>query len=158
MEAVEDEELGRGLAPAAARDHRPAHVDHVDPRVSGRALADHGLLLLEPHTLAAVQDIGRQPQSWDTYESGLFSDKPHVLLQENSWDATEAVATKRFFVIDAASGQVTRYAVSYQAYTEQQYESLIVEHGFRDVQFLPSLLGVRDDSQPGLMSILASKA
>ena len=50
-------------------------------------------------------------------------------------------------VIDAASGQVTRYAQSMQAYTNPEYQSLLAESGFEGVEFYPSLTG--DDSEAG---------
>jgi SAM-dependent methyltransferase len=136
---------------------RPADARAVLSRAN-EALADGGLLLLEPHTLAAVRQIGVQPRSWDTLESGLFSDRAHVLLQENHWDPTVSAATKRFYVVDAVTGEVTRHAVSYQAYTDEAYRALLVGHGFRDVELLPSITGKQDDSQAGLMAILARKS
>jgi 2-polyprenyl-3-methyl-5-hydroxy-6-metoxy-1,4-benzoquinol methylase len=48
-----------------------------------RALAPNGFLLLEPHTFEAVVEIGKQPSSWYSTEKGLFSDAPHLCLQEN---------------------------------------------------------------------------
>ncbi len=89
------------------------------------ALAAGGLLLLEPHTLAAVEKIGKQPRSWYSTESGLFSENPHFCLQENSWDSESQTATTRYFIIDAASGEVTRHAASYQGYSDEQYRLLL---------------------------------
>ena len=112
-----------------------------------QALAENGRLLLEVHTFMAVQAIGKQAASWYSTESGLFSDRPHICLTENFWDDQQNVATERYFILDGLTGSVTRYASSTQAYTDEQYRSLLEKCGFGEVMFYPSLSGDRDDSQ-----------
>jgi len=46
------------------------------------ALDPGGILLLEPHTVAAVQAQGKQGCTWRSAQTGLFSDEPHVYLTE----------------------------------------------------------------------------
>jgi SAM-dependent methyltransferase len=121
------------------------------------ALADGGLLLLEPHTLAAVEGIGGAGRSWYSTESGLFSDAPHLCLEESFWDGERRTATTRYFIIDATSGQVTRHAATCQGYTEEQYESLLTESGFKDVRSIPSLTGEEDSSQAAFTAIVGRK-
>jgi len=121
------------------------------------ALNDDGLLILEPHTLAAVEKIGKKDASWDSADTGLFSEKPHLCLQERFWDQTTTTATVRYFILDAASANVSRYAVSYQAYSEQQYRSLLTDCGFEDICFYPSLTGQASEAQEGLVVIVARK-
>ncbi len=70
------------------------------------ALADNALLILEPHTFSAVEKIGNQGPSWYSAESGLFSDKPHLCLEEHFWDAPSQTAAIRFFIIDVATAAV----------------------------------------------------
>ncbi|MGC9467731.1 MAG: class I SAM-dependent methyltransferase [Anaerolineae bacterium] len=121
------------------------------------ALDPGGILLLEPHTFAAVERSGKEPPSWYTSTSGLFSEAPHIVLMENRWDANRAIATNRYFVIDAASGEVTRHASSMQAYTDDGYRHILSEAGFGNVTCYSSLTGaVREDSY-GLMVIVAEK-
>ena len=122
------------------------------------ALADDGLILLEPHTFSVVQELGRKPASWYSAQSGLFSDQPHICLQENFWDETSRTTTIRYFVIDSASGTVTPYAQTLQAYTDQEYRVLLTECGFNEIQFYPSLSGDEEDSQQGLVAIVARKS
>lgn len=122
-----------------------------------RALDDNGILLLEPHTFEAVREMGQRPRTWYSASSGLFSDRPYICLNESFWDAEQRVATKRHFIIDAIDGQVTRHAESIQAYTWEEYSSLIHECGFGDMIFYPSLTGVVDESQSGLMAVVAHK-
>ncbi len=116
-------------------------------RQAHQALEEGGLLLLEPHTFAAVRDIGQQPRSWYSAPSGLFSERPHLVLTESFWDAQRAVATERHFVVDAATGDVARHAASVQAYTDEQYRSLLEDNGFAAVTFYPSLTGGPDETQ-----------
>lgn len=95
------------------------------------ALADEGLLLLEVHTLDAVRRLGQQPAGWSAAESGLFSDQPHLLLHESFWE--EPVAVERYYVIDARSAEVTPYASSTWAYSNEAYRALLEECGFERV-------------------------
>ena len=140
---------------------RPADIKAIVDKAHA-ALSDDGLLLLEVHTLDVVEKIGRQGKSWYSAESGLFSDRPHLCLQENFWDSESQTATTRYFIIDAAGGAVTRHAASYQAYSDQQYKSLLAECGFEGVRFLPSLAGTEDESKADesradLIAIVATK-
>jgi len=122
-----------------------------------QALAENGHLLLEVHTFAIVRTIGKQPASWYSTNSGLFSDRPHFCLTENFWDDQQKVATTRYFILDGLTYKVTRYAASMQAYTNKQYQSLLEECGFRDVTFHPSLRGIKDKSQSALIVVVAQK-
>jgi len=122
------------------------------------ALADGGILLLEPHTAEAVRAIGNEPARWSTAESGLFSDAPHLLLMESSWDEGARAATVRHLVVDAATAGVTRHAQTFAAYDETAYRAALAEAGFVAPTFLPSLTGDAADAQPGLLGIVARKA
>ncbi len=121
------------------------------------ALAPGGKLLLEVHTLDCVRALGQQPASWYSAVRGLFSEHPHLCLTESFWEARQNVATERYFIVDAATGTVTRHASSTQGYTDAEYQALLEECGFRDVAFYPSLYGERDESQSGLMVIMGRR-
>ncbi len=133
---------------------RPADVQTLLVKAH-RALAAEGQLLLEPHTFAAVERIGSQRRAWDSADRGLFSDRPHLYLEENVWETATRTSTTRYFIVDAESAQVTCYAHTFQAYTNAEYETLLVECGFDRVQFFPSLTGVEDESTGDLMAIVA---
>jgi SAM-dependent methyltransferase len=120
-----------------------------------RALAPGGRIVLEPHTFEAVQSVGQGPATWYTSRSGLFSERPHLMLYEPFWHAEPAIATERYFVVDAKTGAVTRYASSMHAYTEEGYRRLLTEAGFRDVTLYPSLTGEPEPSQAALLAIVA---
>jgi SAM-dependent methyltransferase len=121
------------------------------------ALDSEGLLVLEVHNFEVVHQMGLQPSSWYSATSGLFSDRPHLCLQENFWEENQSVATQRFFILDAQTSQVTRYAASTQAYTETRYIDMLNECGFEKIAFFPSLTGGIDPSQSDFFAILAKK-
>ncbi len=120
-----------------------------------RALQPGGRLLLEPHTFSAVRQLGEQPPSWYAARGGLFSDRPHLCLSESFWQAEQKVAVQRYFIVDAETGRVTRHGASTQAYTDEEYRSLLTEEGFGQIDFYPSLTGREEKSQSALMVILA---
>ena len=122
---------------------------------AAEALKPGGWLLLEPHSYDKIQQIGEQPASWYSSQGGLFSAAPHVVLQENFWNERLHTTTIRYFVIDAGTSQVSRYAQSFQAYQDDEYRSLLIDHGFGKIKFLPGLSG--EDPQKGLIAILARK-
>lgn len=121
------------------------------------ALADGGLLLLEPHSYEAIREIGEESASWYTGGQGLFSPRPHLCLTEHFWHEKYHCNTTRHFVVDAASGEIARYAQSMQAYTETQYQAVLTECGFSNISFYPSLIGVEDPNQRYLIAITARK-
>ena len=121
------------------------------------ALNEGGVLLLEAHTNEAIREFGLRPASWYASESGLFSDLPYLCLQENFWDAESETVTRRYFIVDASTGEVARYAQSPKAYTDEQYRSVLEDVGFADVRFYASLIGKEDASQSNLLAITARK-
>ena len=118
------------------------------------SLIDGGLLLLEPHTLAAVCQLGDECW-WQATEYGLFSEEPHILLYESHWDRESRTTTERYHEVDAATGRVTRHASTMQAYSDADYTAMLAECGFSQPQFYPSLCGVEDDTQPALFALVA---
>jgi len=120
-----------------------------------QALKPGGILLLEPHPFAVVKRLGEAPPSWYSSHGGLFSDQPHIVMQENFWDAELRASTMRYYAVEADSSQVTRFTQSMQAYSDDEYRNLLATHGFERIQLLPGLLG--DDSPQELMAIVARK-
>jgi SAM-dependent methyltransferase len=121
------------------------------------ALCPGGSLVLEVHTFDVVHQMGSQSPSWHSEEKGLFSARPHLYLEEDFWDAVHSVATTRYFIVDAGTGDVTRYAASVQAYTQDEYLALLKEAGFEKVEIFPSLTGEEDPTQANLFVLLAHK-
>lgn len=98
------------------------------------ALVPGGWLIIEPHTFDAVHSRVDSPQSWYAVPSGLFSDRPHLVLEESFWDEPRAIATHRWYVIDTETTAVERHADSMQAYTDPEYVALLEQAGFRSVE------------------------
>ena len=126
-------------------------------RAARDALARGGLLLLEPQRFATVEATGRAGARWRSYEAGLFSDGPHLCLQESFWSPQTQTATERFFLIDAATGGVTGCAMSTEAYTDAQLRSVVADAGFVGVELPASLIGVEDDSQSVNLAVVARR-
>lgn len=124
---------------------RPADAQRILAKAYA-ALEAGGQILLEVSTFEGVEKIGRQPPTWYTRQSGLFSDRPHLYLTESFWDVGAAVATERYFVLDGATGGLTRFAASTQAYQDKQYAAMLLGAGFDSVAVHPSLTGKPDDA------------
>jgi len=120
-----------------------------------RALNDGGRLLLEVHTEESIRDIGLRGLRWYSADRGVFSDKPHLCLQEHRWDGDGRTATVRYFVVDAEDGRVERHAQTYQAYSRDEYRSLLEAAGFADLEWYPSLTGEADESQKAFEVVVA---
>lgn len=98
-------------------------------RNAARALHPGGVLAIEVHTCDAVREIGHMPAVWHTNDTGLFSEKPHLYLEEHFWNETLAIAMTRYYIADAASGGVSEYTALMQAYSETQYAELLADAG-----------------------------
>lgn len=122
-----------------------------------QALKSGGRLILEPHTFEAVHEWGERSPTWYASKQGLFSAKPHIVMEEFFWAPGLHAATNRYFIIDLSTSEVILYAQSLQAYTQQEYESLLQECGYTNISFYPSLTGAPDPKQPDLLAILATK-
>lgn len=105
------------------------------------SLTARGRILLEPHTLEAVEQMGSGLRTWRTRESGLFSDRPHLYLEECFWDSEQATATVRYIIVDAATSEVTRYAQSVCYYGGDMLEEILNRAGLRATLTAPSLTG-----------------
>ena len=75
----------------------PRHQGMEILRKAHAALAPGGRLLLELQSATQIQKGGESGPNWYSAPSGLFSDKPHLVLQENFWDAEAAASTARLW-------------------------------------------------------------
>jgi hypothetical protein len=126
-------------------------------RKAHAALDEGGLLLLEPAHFESVRERGLARSTWYSADSGLFSDRPHLVLEEVFWDEESRTNTTRYYVVDAASGEVTAHASTEQAYTEDDLRALLAECGFGEARFYPSLTGEQDETQKDLIALVARK-
>ena len=120
-----------------------------------RALKTGGSLLLEVQSRELIQQGGETAPSWYTATSGLFSEAPHLVLQENFWHADEGASTSRFSIIDGQTATVSTYALSNEAYTENELTDALRLAGFKDVERYPSLSGTTTAGEQGLPVVVA---
>ncbi|MBC8465638.1 hypothetical protein H8D57_01295, partial [bacterium] len=113
--------------------------------------------LLEPQTSDAIQEGGKRPSSWLSFEKGLFSESSHILLEEHFWHEDSQSATTRFFVLDTGSGDVEAYALTNEAYTAIKLDQLLIDMGFSRIKRLPSLAGSEEYRQEGLFVVMGRK-
>jgi SAM-dependent methyltransferase len=110
-------------------------------KMAHAALKPGGSLLLEVQSAEQIQRSGEKGPSWYSAQAGLFSEAPHVVLQENFWHAEAGSSTTRFFVIDGRTGSASSYALTNEAYTEHELTDALRSAGFQDVERFSSLSG-----------------
>jgi SAM-dependent methyltransferase len=111
----------------------PTEIRDLLARV-GVALRPGGTLLLEPHTVEAVEHIGSAPPSWHRAQDGLFADEPYLCLTESRWLEAEATAITWFHVIDEATAEVRTYRSTTKAWTAGEWRDMLTEAGFEGAQ------------------------
>lgn len=121
------------------------------------ALSPGGLLVLEPQRDEAVRREGESEPSWYVASAGLFSARPHLCLTESFWDDQRRCSTERFFIVDLETADVARYAMTTEAYRDEEYAELLGNAGFRDVRLYPSLVGEWDESQSFNLVVVGKK-
>ena len=121
------------------------------------ALEPGGRLLLELQSAEKIQEGGEAGPSWYAASSGLFSDRPHLVLQENSWDEEARASTTRFMVVDAETASVSSYALSNEAYSDEELDEALHGVGFDGVQCFPSLRGTVATAETDLPVVVARR-
>jgi 2-polyprenyl-3-methyl-5-hydroxy-6-metoxy-1,4-benzoquinol methylase len=101
------------------------------------ALRPGGRVVLEVHTFAEVERMGRAEASGEALPESVFSERAHLWLQENAWDPAVAAAVTRYLIVDAESARVQAYAATTKAYHDSEYRSLMAEAGFREFSWVP---------------------
>lgn len=122
-----------------------------------RALRPGGTLLLEPQKFEMLQAVRQERPLWRTYHTGLFSDRPHLFLHENFWDGRTSTVTTRYWIIDAETAEVSRYAQTAQAYPDGDLEALLNRHGFGEVRFYPALAPKENQPRQDVFGLTAKR-
>ena len=79
------------------------------------------------------------------------------MLQENFWDDTARASTTRWSVINARTGAVSVYALSNEAYTEEERTDMLRSVGFNEVTTVPSLTGKAVSADSALPVVLVRR-
>jgi SAM-dependent methyltransferase len=100
-------------------------IDTIPPTRAASVLAEMvevvlpgGVAVLEVHTPDAVRAIGDSGRTWRTAPSGLFSDRPHLLLDEASWDEGTRTAVRRIWVMEEAGTLLHSVTTQARDYTK----------------------------------------
>ncbi|MBT6706511.1 MAG: class I SAM-dependent methyltransferase [Chloroflexi bacterium] len=99
-------------------------------RKARAALNTGGVMMLEPHEPGIVRANFETGRSWSSHQSGLFSERPHLLLEEGFWHDDVQMAMKRWYVVDAKTGEVTPYSQMVVQHTKDDLVQLIEAEGF----------------------------
>ncbi len=110
-------------------------------RLAG-ALSPGGLFVLEyqPYELFMREDM----QEWAAPARSAFSDSPHLWLQEYHWDERQQSEINVHWVIDAATGRLSRYAQCSRAYRDADLIALCRAAGLQRPVFRPPITGVSE--------------
>ncbi len=119
------------------------------------SMSDGGRLLLEVQTFDGVKAIGREPATWTSAESGLFSERPFMCLKQSCWSEPHHAATTRFWVVDVETARVRMMNSSAKAYTDDEYDELLRASGFRAIRRHPSMSNETGDELSGIVVLLA---
>jgi len=95
-----------------------------------RALDDGGILLIEPYTFESIEDAGKREPWWEAVSDGLFSNEPYMCLRENKWNDANDSLTKRWYIIDTKSAEVSLIAQCYQAYSVKRLKKLFAKRNY----------------------------
>jgi SAM-dependent methyltransferase len=134
----------------------PSDARRIIAKVA-KCLVASGKVILEVHAIGVIERRGMESRAWDSATSGLWSESPHVCLQENFWYPDRKTAVTRYFVTDATSGETTLHSASYQDYSDDEYDSLLIDSGFENVTRYPSLTGTVDESQKDFSVLVAGR-
>jgi SAM-dependent methyltransferase len=122
-----------------------------------QALEPGGRILLEVSTCDELYDLGHEPSTWYTAPQGLFLDRPHLCLMESFYDPDGSVVTKRYYIVDVASSEVSYFSVCYHGYTHSDFQSMLQTIGYDDVRFYDSLNPSRESSESQFLVVVARK-
>lgn len=101
-----------------------------------QALIPGGTLLLEVHKFETIKQVGELHPTWYAQAGGLWSESPYLCLKEYFWQPDQNTATIRYFIIEEGNPEIKRYAQSLQAYSTDEYRTLLEEAGLAEVEFL----------------------
>ncbi|MBN2602467.1 MAG: hypothetical protein JXR87_10775, partial [Candidatus Marinimicrobia bacterium] len=115
-----------------------------------------GLMLLEILTEEGVQNIAERDASWLVQESGIFSEQPHLFMDKYRFNNKSRSAEADYFVINDV-GRIDHYSQHYARYSDDEYQHLLLDSGFKTVEFYPGFGSGSHDFADDLQIIVARK-
>lgn len=105
-------------------------------------LAPGGLFVLEYQPWDSfLRDCGRQ---WQAGEHSVFSDAPHLWLQEFAWDDEAAAEVNVHWIVEAGLAEPRRYVQCHQAYSDDDLVAILAGAGLGQPTFHPPITGCDD--------------
>ncbi len=117
------------------------------PEVGSRLIAElagclrpGGLFVLEyqPYGLFPQDDN----QQWQACERSVFSESPHIWLQDYSWDEECQAEINVHWIIDARTGDLSRFAQCHQAYPDEELAGLFTAAGLDRPSYHEPIAGI----------------
>ena len=98
-----------------------------------------GLFVLEyqPWEIFVTEDSSR----WAAEERSVFSDEPHLWLQEVFWDEAARAEVHVHWIIQAESGNLQRYIQCHQGWHDGELAALLADAGLVDPVHHPPITG-----------------
>jgi len=124
-------------------------------RMARAALNSGGILVLELHEPGVVRKNFESSPTWSAHDSGLFSSRPHMLLEEGFWHDDVQMAVKRWYVVDSETSEVTAYSQTVVEYTKPEIVALIEAEGFRVTDAPGGWVAGNDDGPPEFYPLVA---
>ncbi len=118
---------------------RPTQARDFLPKLA-TLLRPGGLFVLEyqPWDLFVQDDAA----TWSAVDSSPFSSRPHLWLEEFAWDEDSQSEIHVHWILDAASGAISRYAQCHQAWADEELLAALGQAGIVDVQEHAPITGV----------------
>jgi len=98
-----------------------------------------GLLILE---LMPIWDMrGDTGKSWKTMKRGIFSDRPHLWLEEKIWHRPSGTQAHLIDIVDTETGEISEYSVCHTGYETDEINQLLENNGWAVDQLYGDLNG-----------------
>jgi len=81
---------------------------------------------------------------WSAHEKSVFSDEPHLWLQEFHWDEAERTEVHVHWIIEQKSGNLKRYIQCHQGWRDSELVALLADAGLQDPVFHEPVTGIDD--------------
>lgn len=135
---------------------RPAQARAFLPQLTA-LLRPGGLFVLEyqPWDLFVKEDAA----TWSAVDCSPFCGRPHLWLEEFSWDAQARAEIHVHWIVDPDTGGVARHAQCHQAWEDDELMAELAAAGITEVEAHPPITGVSEEFEfPVLVGLSAPRA